>query len=266
MNLEQLPLRRASVNGLSIAYRDWGSGEPLLLVHGLGAHSGLWRHQADAFGDRFRVIAVDLRGFGASDKPRTPESYRVPAFVDDLVALMRELGLGGVRVIGTSMGGFMAQEMALREPSLVRRVVLAHTAARLTIPPDVLAARVAGLRASSMADYGKLVATQALARGAESPLFDWLSRMIADNDREAYEHVLTQGLTDFDVRDRLESFPVPALVVVGDTDRVIPPESGRELASLLPSAELETLREAGHIGYAEQPEAFNARVLRFLTA
>jgi pimeloyl-ACP methyl ester carboxylesterase len=265
VNLDDVALRKVDLGDVSLAIREWGDGDPLLLVHGLGTHSGLWKYQATAFGERFRVVAVDLRGFGASDKPRDAAAYDLEAFVRDLERLLELLHLEHVHCLGTSMGGFMVQSLALRKPELVRTLVLAHTAAHLTIPADVLAARVAALRATSMEDYGRLVGTQALAKGPESPLFDWVSGMVARNDRQVYEWVLTQGLRDFDVRERLAGVKIRTLVVAGDTDRVIPTASSAELARLIPRAAFETLADAGHIGYAEQPERFNATVLSFLS-
>ena len=264
MNLDGVLTQRIPVGAVSIAIREWGSGDPLLLIHGLGTHSGLWRYQADLLGAHFRVVAVDLRGFGASDRPAETGAYRVESFVSDLVALAAKIGLGRFHCLGTSMGGFIAQVLALREPAMVRSLVLAHTAARMTIPADVLAARLDGLRRSSMEDYGRLVATQALARGVESPLFDWLTAMIAANDRRAYERVLTEGLTDFDERERLGGLKLPTLVLAGDTDRVIPPAASEDLVKRIPGAEFEMIPDAGHIGYAEQPAAFNRRVLEFV--
>ena len=265
MNLDEVPLRRIDAGGVAIALREWGKGDPLVLIHGLGTHSGLWRYQAAEFGARFRVVALDLRGFGSSDRPTSSDAYRIDAFVDDVEAVLSSLRLGEVDCLGTSMGGFIAQSLALRRPKLVRRLVLAHTAACMTIPKDVLAARLAALRTTSMEEYGRLVAEQALGRGAQSPLFDWIARMVAANDRIVYERILTEGLRDFEARDRLGELRNPVLVVFGDSDRVIPAEASEDLAARIPGAEKTLLPGAGHIGYAEAPVSFNAAVMSFLT-
>ena len=164
---------------VSLAVRQWGTGETLLLVHGLGASSRLWINQVEAFGDRFHVVAVDLRGFGLSDKPKGPGSYSIEKFSNDLFQLVDKLGVSKFHYLGTSMGGFIGQAMALRSPQRITSLMLVHTAAKSSIPRDILEVRLKALKELSMTDYGKLVAEQALAEGKQSRIFDWLVAMIA---------------------------------------------------------------------------------------
>ncbi|MGE0520881.1 MAG: alpha/beta fold hydrolase [Candidatus Binatia bacterium] len=255
---------KLNVGDVELNVEEWGAGEPLLLVHGLGANVHLWVHQIPEFSRRYRTIAVDLRGFGASDKPRAPGAYAVATLAADVAAVLGALGLERVIYLGTSMGGYVGLALALAEPGLCRALVLCHTAARRRMPADVLAARVATLRTAPMDEYGRLVASQALAPGADRALTDWLANMVASNDREAYAAVLSEGLAGFDVMERLGEVQVPTLVIVGEHDRVVMPEEGREMARRIPGARLLTLGGVGHIGYAERPEAFNRAVLEFL--
>ncbi|MGA8644955.1 alpha/beta fold hydrolase [Candidatus Binatus sp.] len=252
-----------SVGELSLAVRQWGTGETLLLVHGLGASSRLWINQVE-FGDRFHVVAVDLRGFGLSGKPKSPGSYSIEKFSNDLFHLADKLGVSKFHYLGTSMGGFIGQAMALRSPQRITSLMLVHTAAKSSIPRDILEVRLKALKEMSMTDYGKLVAEQALAEGKQSRIFDWLVAMIAANDREAYARVLTEGLSGFDLSKESSRLQMPVLVIVGDTDRVIPPQAGYALAEGIQGVDLHTLKNAGHIGYAEQPAAFNEIILSFL--
>jgi 3-oxoadipate enol-lactonase len=253
-----------SVGEVRLAFRQWGTGESLFLVHGLGANSELWINQVDAFGDRFHVVAVDLRGFGQSDKPKSPGSYSVDKFADDLLRLADRLGLNKFHYLGTSMGGFIGQAIAAREARRLSSLMLVHSGARMSIPPDILEIRLKALRELPMTDYGKMVAEQALADGKESRIFDWLATMIATNDRTAYAQVLTDGLSGFDLSKEASRLEMPVLVAVGDKDRVIPPQVGYELAASIPKATVRTIKDAGHIGYAEQPAAFNEMILSFL--
>lgn len=254
-----------SLGELKLAVRQWGVGEPLLLVHGLGASSDLWCNQIEAFGRRFHVIAPDLRGFGHSDKPTTPGCYGIDKFANDLLLLLAKLGISKCHYLGTSMGGFIGQALALHEPQLFNSLILVHTAARMTMPAKVLEARLNALRTTPMSEYAKIVAEQALADGKKSKLFDWLSSMIAANDRAAYAQVLNEGLSGFDVTREIPGLKLPVLVVVGDKDRVIPPEGGYQLADCIDGAKIRTLENAGHIGYAEQPASFNEMILSFLS-
>lgn len=254
-----------NVGEVTLTVRQCGAGETLLLVHGLGASSELWINQIEAFSERFHVVAMDLRGFGRSDKPRTAGSYSIDKFVDDLLQLVGKLGVGKFHYLGTSMGGFIGQALALREPHLLHTLMLVHTAARMSIPRDVLEVRLKALKEASMSDYAKMVAEQALADGKESKIYDWLCTMIAANDRIAYSQVLSEGLNGFDLSKKLSGLQVPVLVMVGAKDRVIPPPAGHELAAGIPGAVVHTLKQSGHIGYAEQPSAFNDIISSFLS-
>ena len=256
--------RRIDVGGVRLHVQEEGEGEPLLLVHGLGTSGDLWLHQVPVLARHYRTLAVDLRGFGRSDKPREPGAYAVPVLARDIRTLIQALGLERLHLLGASMGGFIAQLVALDAPGLCRSLILCHTGQRMSIPAEIVASRVASLESSSMEDYGRLVAGQALAEGVSPALFDWLTRMIAANDKDAYRQVLVEGLRDFDVSERVAELALPTLVIVGAEDRVIPPEEGVALAGRIPGARLVTLEGVGHIGYAERPEPFNAAVLEFL--
>ncbi len=256
--------RKIRVGAVSLHLREWGDGPPLMMAHGLGMSSELWVRQIEPFSASHRVIAVDLRGFGQSDRPTSPGAYAIERFAEDLIGLAHELGVPRMHFLGTSMGGFVGQALALRAPQLLSSLILCHTACRMSIPADILEARVASLRTARMDEYGRMVATQALAPGADPALHDWLVGLVARNDRDAYTRVLVEGLSGFDLTEQVGAIRVPTLVVIGELDRIIPPDGGRELAKRIPHAELAELRGVGHIGYAERPQAFNDFVLGFL--
>ncbi|HEY8327641.1 MAG TPA: alpha/beta fold hydrolase [Rhodanobacter sp.] len=255
---------RVRVGDAQIATRQWGEGPPLLMLHGLGGDGRLWREQVAPLGEHYRMVAVDLRGFGGSDKPHDPAAYRIPALTRDCAGLADALGLGPLHVLGTSMGGFIAQALALSRPELCRSLVLCHTAARMSIPADILEARVETLGRLSMREYAQMLAAQALAPGSVERLEGEIVEVIAGNDQWVYTQVLTEALTAFDLGERVADIAAPTLVLVGESDRVIPPQHGRELAARIPGARLVTIRDAGHLSYLEQPAAFNQAVLDFL--
>lgn len=256
--------RQIRRDGVELHVKQWGDGPPLFLIHGLGMSAELWKHQVPVLGRAHRLIALDLRGFGRSSRPTAPGAYAIAEMARDVVAIASELGIERAHVLGTSMGGFIAQELALAHPGLLRSVVLAHTSARMTMPADVLASRLALLRSAPMAEYAKLVADQALAAPADPGVRAWLLAMLERNDPVAYERVLVEGLGGFDRSADSEKIAAPALVIVGREDRVIPPDGGRALAKRIRGALLVEIEGVGHIGYAERPEPFNEAVLRFL--
>ncbi len=255
---------KVPVGDVEIFVREWGAGDPLILVHGLGMSGALWKHQVEAFSAAHRMIALDLRGFGQSSRPSAPGSYAIEALAEDVVGVADHFGLETFDFLGTSMGGFVGQSLALAHPERCRRLVLAHTGPRMSIPPEVLQARLEMLEEASFSDYAELVLDQATASGGSPTLRAFIKELLVANDKRAYTQVLTEGLSDFDVSDRVASIPHPTLVVIGEHDRVIPPEEGRELASAIPGAKRAEIEAVGHLGYAERPDVWNRAVLEFL--
>lgn len=255
---------KIDVGDIAINVRQWGTGDPVVLIHGLGMSSDLWLHQVRPFSEHYRVIALDLRGFGRSDRPRGVGMYSVDNFAADIVSVIRALDLDPVHFVGTSMGGYCGIALSLSAPALCRSLSLCHTACRSSIADDVLAARTAALKNQSMDEYAKLVSAQALAQPADPVVTEWLEERVANNDQDVYAQVLTEGLRSFDAADAVMSIRLPTLVLVGGHDRIIPPERGRELAERIPDSQLVEIENVGHLSYLEKPEAFNEPILNFL--
>lgn len=255
---------KLDIGGVAINVRQWGTGDPLVLIHGLGMSSDLWLHQVRPFSARYHVIAIDLRGFGRSDRPRGIGMYSIDNFAADIAGVIRILNLDPVHYVGTSMGGYFGIALSLSAPELCRSLSLCHTASRSSIADDVLAARTAALKDQSMDEYAKLVSAQALAQPADPVITEWLEERVANNDQEVYAQVLTEGLRSFDANDAVASIQLPTLALVGQHDRIIPPERGRELAKRIPNTQLVEIAGVGHLSYIENPEAFNESILNFL--
>lgn len=247
-----------------IFVREAGSGDPLVLVHGLGMSSELWFNQIDEFSQHFRTFAVDLRGFGQSSKPREKGAYAIEELASDIASVIEQLEIAPTHFLGTSMGGFVGQSLALSRPELCRSLILCHTSPKMSIPETVLSERVTALKTMSLEEYASIVVGQACSASADSSLRKWLTNMIRKNDKEVYTQVLTEGLRDFDVRRELGKINVPTLVITGQHDQVLPSVGGAEIASLINDVELVEIQGVGHLGYAEKPEEFNRAVLSFL--
>ena len=250
--------------GAKLFVQRAGEGEPLILLHGLGMSSALWINQTPVFSRYFDMVAVDLRGFGQSSRPDRPGDYAIEVLAEDIAGLIKRLELGSCHVLGTSMGGFIAQALALAHPNLCRSLVLCHTAPRMSIPPEVLARRVEALGTMPLEEYAEIVVEQACSAGASGELRAWIAGLIARNDKRAYTQVMTEGLRDFDVGAQVGKIRLPTLVITGERDLVLPKEGGEEIARLIPGAMLVEIEGVGHLGYAERPAQFNEAVLAFL--
>lgn len=259
----------APLNGIRLYYEEEGSGPPLLLLEGLGYALWMWFRQRPALRQHFRLVLPDTRGVGLSDIP--PGPYTIDLFAADALALLDHLAMPRAHVLGVSMGGMVAQALALRSPDRVERLVLVSTTpggpAAAPMPPRtaeaLLAARTLppreGLRAAmALAFSDGYVA----AHPAEvEQILDW--RLERPQPPEAWMWQLQAGQA-FDVSARLHEIRHPTLVVAGSADRVLPVANAYLLASRLPHATLHIFAGAGHLVFIEQADAFNRLVVAFL--
>jgi pimeloyl-ACP methyl ester carboxylesterase len=259
------------VDGRRVRYVDAGDGPPIALIHGLGGSWQNWLENLPDLGRDHRVIALDLPGFGRSDPVPRPRSLAPHAAT--VAALLDRLGTGPTLVVGHSMGGLVAERLALQRPELVNGLVLVGAggggvgvrqmfavhgmlvARRLAARPAVARrlARVRRLRHQALAGvvHDPACIPAALAE-------DMMAAFVAPGFADA----VRVGLRE-DLRAELARIGCPALLVWGDRDRILPVSRANELAGLLPDAELEVWPGVGHCPMLERPAAFNARVRTF---
>lgn len=277
------PTRRA-LEAPAVAYIDTGRGEPtLLLVHGLASNAGFWRYVIPDLAEAgYRVVAVDLPGFGKSDKGAYPYTMRFQA--DVLARLVRVLDLGPVVVVGHSMGGQIALTLALEHPELVDRLVLAAPAGIERFGPGAGAWLAGALTVDGIVNASEETIRANLAQNVHRwrPAWEWLveerARMAKTEEMRAFAYAVVRsvhGMLAEPTTDRLGEVPHPTLIVYGRHDRLIPnpflhPGFPRDVfrrgAEAMPDARLVELRDAGHLLQIEQPEAFVEAVLDFLRA
>jgi 3-oxoadipate enol-lactonase len=221
-----------------------GAGDPVLLVMGFSYPSEMWHRVWPAMADEFRVIRFDNRGIGKSDVPTDP--YSIADMAEDAVAVLDAAGVRRAHVYGASMGGGIAQELALRHPDRVASLVLACTAAPDRPeggPPKIPAifrlipARVV-IRLRAHRNYGSDVPQEAIRE----------DRAILRSTRMTTRGLMgqAQAVASYHSKDRVGQISVPTLVLHGDQDTTVPIERGRELATLIPGARLEVLEGARH--------------------
>ena len=258
---------KVKVDGLEIGCELRGSGAPLLLLMGLGAPGAAWEPHVREWEKHFRCIVMDNRGAGASGKPAGP--YTTARMADDAAGLLDQLDLPAVHVAGISMGSAIAQELALRRPDRVRRLVLISSWARCD-------------------DYMKqLFETFALTRSRLSPqaftrllqLWIWTPGYFSaqrdamveaaeqagvDPMPEAAFAAQCQACLTHDTLDRLARITQPSLLTVGDADIFTPPRLSIAMQEQLPQARLEVFAGGGHCHHWEELDRFNRTVCDFL--
>lgn len=242
-------------------------GPPVLMVQGLGTDSHGWLLQRFALGSRYRLVLMDNRGAGRSDKP--PGPYALTTMAEDAVAVLDAAGIEDAHVMGASMGGVIAQILAVGAPERVRSLVLACTACRhLEWRRELLAewaatARDHGMRAVAGRNLRWLVGPRSLRRFW--PAFGLVGPLALTMPPAAFEAQVHAILAmDDSLRVELGAIRVPTLVIVGSQDILTPRGDAEELAALIPGAELAVVRGGAHGFMIEHAGAFNAAVVDFL--
>ena len=259
----------ASANGTKINYTDTGgNGTPVVLLHAFPFNSAMWAPQLESLGEKFRLIAPDLKGFGDSDAPEDRSAYSMDGYADEVKALVDDLGLDGYVLAGLSMGGYIALAYMRRYAEGVVGLVLADTRAEAD-PPEGKEKRSNQQNLVSSEGTAGLVETLTGALLAEDtrsnkPDVVKKAQSAMDNPPAGFIGALEAMKNRVDSTEGLAKVDVPTLVIVGENDGVTPPEAARNLHEHIGGSELVVIPGAGHISNMEAPEAFNGALAEFL--
>jgi pimeloyl-ACP methyl ester carboxylesterase len=258
------PMPYLSVDNVRLYYEQHGTGPPVALIHGLGSSSRDWFAQIPHLASRHRVIVCDLRGHGQSAKPSGP--YSMPQFARDVAVLLRKLDAVPAQIVGLSMGGMVALELAASTRGLVRRLVVANSAVdvRLQTWSDVwfYASRRLAVRLLGMRRVGALIADRLFVKPDQERLRTEFIERWAQNDMDAYV-ASVDAIMGWSVIDRLNRVTAPTLLVSSEHDYT--PVAAKNLAAArLPHAELAVVDGTRHALPVERPEAFNVLLDGFL--
>jgi 3-oxoadipate enol-lactonase len=256
---------------VQIAWERHGAGAPVLLIHGLGYARWGWEPVLPALAERFDVILFDNRGIGESDAP--PGPYTVAEMASDAIQVLDEAGVERAHVVGTSLGGMVAQELALSVPERVDRLVLA-----CTTPGGPKAHPMPQVTVELLTAAASLEPAVALRRFVENALAPTTvaqrpevverileHRLATAQDPAAWGAQAAAGAA-FDAFDRLSRLTAPTLVQHGTEDVVVDPRNADLLVRLVPDARVEPFPGTGHLYFWEEPERFVAAVASFLEA
>ncbi|AKU92420.1 alpha/beta fold hydrolase [Vulgatibacter incomptus] len=274
-------MAHAHVNGIWVHFHEHGEGEPVLLVMGLGAPLEGWDPQLPALSNRYRVIRFDNRGVGGSDKP--VGRYTVGQLAEDARGLLDHLGVDKAHVVGLSMGGMAAMELAARHPGRVRSLVLASTTpaadARMRWTMGRIAARIgaAAVRASGSLQERAAAVQEELVRiwlplvfsaspggTEEATLRRLMGQAFSGGFPAAGAAGQLAACFSHDARSRLSQLVARTLVIGGTNDAIFEAKRFDELVRAIPGATLELFDGAPHGINLARPDDFNERVLRFL--
>ena len=260
---------KQTVNGIGIYYEVHGNGAPLVLIMGLRRNIEWWYKQLPDLSVHYQVIIFDNRGGGRTDKP--PGEYSIAQFADDTAGLMHGLGLQHAHILGISMGGYIAQELAIRYPKMVDSLILGCTSAG-----GASAVTMSAERAEKFVDIQGLTPEEILQKNMDIFFSDSFIRnnpeavkIFAELSMRWYqpaEAFIQQfnACQKHDTVNRVHLIKAPTLILSGDDDPLIPPQNSVILKELMPHAHLKMFPTLRHCFFIEDSERFNQTVLEFL--
>jgi pimeloyl-ACP methyl ester carboxylesterase len=263
-------MAKIKVNEIEIAYNVQGSGEPLILICGYTGVKESWVYQVDALARHFQVVTFDNRGVGETTVPM--ESFTIADMAADTAGLIDALGIAPAHAFGVSMGGLIAQTLALDFSDRIRKVVLgctSHGGRHAVQPgPDVMAA---------LAKAGDPTITPEESVRLNLPIV-FSERFLQEQPQKVEDYIKTglkyrptpegaagqmKALSFFNVKKRLGEIRCPVLVIAGTEDKMMPPENARLLADGIPGAEIYMVEGAGHAFNVERPDEVNSVLIKF---
>lgn len=267
-----MDLRYAHNGPVRLAHYERGVPDrpPLLLIRGLARTAEHWSQSfLQELDPHFRLLLMDNRGIGRSSVPRPP--YRTRDMADDVIAVLDAFGVDRAHVFGISLGGMIAQELALRHPERVDRLVLGCTRGGGRLSPRMSVRAALGLVwpmrlpvEDAVRETARVVLSERFFREHPEVVDDWvrLIREYPPTKRGVFGQLLAGARHD--ASQRLHGLAIPTLVLTGDADLLIDAENSRRLARALPDARLEILSGAGHDFPTEEPRATARAVTEFL--
>ncbi|MFX1240731.1 MAG: alpha/beta fold hydrolase [Promethearchaeota archaeon] len=275
-----------NINGIKICYDLKGKGEPIVLVHGFGDRKEHWRAQYRELAEHFKVIRVDNRGAGKSDRPEGV--YTMELFADDIAALLDYLKIQKTHVIGHSLGGMIVQNFALKYPNRVYKIVLINTIAGVTppeIPPDqgidiYRKNAIVGIEAREKDPLN------AFLNGAKHSYSRAFWKQMRENPKRKFHNIWSVedlveektkfGPTEKDINHQAEALRThntygklneiknEVLIIAADKDKTCPMLMNKKIHDLLPNSKFVVIENAGHQSILEYPNLINSYIIDFL--
>lgn len=254
--------------GAKISYSDTGAGFPVVFLHGFPVNKHMWHNQEAYLMSQYRVLAMDLRGFGNSTLD--DDQFMIETMADDVIALLDHLKLRQAVIVGFSMGGFVALRVAERNPERVQSLVLIDTSSKAPSDNGKIgtADELIQVKTKGLYDYSVSFAHEALCNAtliSRPEITQFLVDMSTGASIKGVGGALIAMAARSDTTEALASFKAPVLILVGDQDQILPLEDSKLMLSKLPQAKFAIIPGAGHFTPVENAAVVNSQLGSFLS-
>ena len=259
--------RRVRVGDVEIYYDVFGEGEPVLFIHGLGSCGSDWAPQTEVFRQDYQVITADLRGHGQSSKPR--KGYSMELFARDMAAVIAAMQTGPVHIVGISLGGMIAFQLAVTAPELIKSMTIVNSG------PEVPAAnfkqriplyiRLVLIHTLGLRKMAKMIGKRLFPEPGQTHLQDQFIERLTSNEKRCYVASLRAIFAGWGVADRLGDIRCPVLFITADQD-YSPVELKQGYVDRLPNARMVVVPNSRHALPMEKPREFNQALAEFLAS
>ena len=252
------------VNNCNIYYNESGIGEPLFFIHGLGSDSTDWKEQTELFSTEFRTVAIDLRGHGRSEK--TGNKYTIDLFTDDVYKLMSELRIDSAHIVGLSLGGMIAFNLAVKYPEIVKSLTVVNSRPEYKLKSinqlfgglyRLLLIQLFGMKVSAAHIAKQIFPKPEQAAIQKRFIEKWLL-----NDKRAYIKSLL-AIAGWSIENDLHKIKCPVLIIASEHDYTSV-DFKKKYAEKILNCELKNILDSYHAVTADQPEEFNKTLANFL--
>ena len=249
------------LNGLRTFYESRGEDRPILFIHGSAGNHSMWRHQLDFFGERYRMIAIDLMGHGKSEIAISASSITIKLYVEFVNSFLEALDIEKITLIGQSLGGAVCISFCLLFPEKVQCLGLVNTGAKLGVDPTLLSLMRKDFREVLRMGFENTLGQK--RKAAEMRDTSWVMSEMLKTDPVI-------GLADFeacnkfDAREQLSQIAKPTKIIGGSEDILTPPWYQQYLHEKMEFSVLKIIECAGHFSMIEKPKEFNATLFEFL--
>ena len=253
------------IQDINMNYEITGEGQPIVFIHGLGSSLRDWEEQVPVFSKNYKVITLDLRGHGLSDKPDGP--YSIVMFADDIAEFIKTLKIEPVHIVGISLGGAIGLQLAIAHPNITKSLTVVNMGGSILIKSFkeklMFFMRILIVKMIGMKKMGEVLAKRLFIKPEQEELREKLATRWAENDKKAYLTSL-KSLKNWSVMERLHEIKCPTLVISADEDYT-PLSAKEEMTSLIPNAKLVVIEDSRHAVSVEKPEEFNRCIMDFLS-